>query len=137
MAVPLLQWFNSHKYQEALLWAEAVVVWAIIVMKEIQNKLEALGIEANTPLAMMTIGQLMEILSGSEPVSKFNPSPEKRYVYGLRGIKELFHVSIRTAQIWKDTIIKEAVYQNGRTIVVDAEKALKLFNERRNGYGRI
>lgn len=105
-------------------------------MKVRQDKLEALGIEANTPLAMMTIGQLMEVLSGSEPVSKFNPSPEKKYVYGLRGIKELFHVSIRTAQIWKDTIIKEAVYQNGRTIVVDAEKALKLFNERRNGYGR-
>lgn len=100
------------------------------------NSLEALGLQESTPLAMMTIGQLMEILSGSEPVSKFNPSPEKKYVYGLRGIKELFHVSIRTAQIWKDTIIKEAVYQNGRTIVVDAEKALKLFNERRNGYGR-
>ena len=55
-------------------------------MKIRQDKLEALGIEANTPLAMMTIGQLMEILSGSEPVSKFNPSPEKKYVYGLRGI---------------------------------------------------
>lgn len=54
----------------------------------------------------------------------------KRYVYGLRGIQGLFNVSHATAQKYKDGILKDAVYQSGRTIVVDADKALELFNSR-------
>ena len=57
--------------------------------------------------------------------------PGKRYVYGLKGIQELFNVSHLTAQRYKDGIIKEAVSQSGRKIVVDADKAIELFNERR------
>ena len=56
--------------------------------------------------------------------------PGKRYVYGLRGIRELFNVSHATAQKYKDGIIKDAVFQSGRKIVVDADKALELFNSR-------
>ena len=56
------------------------------------------------------------------------PEPGKRYVYGLRGIQELFNVSHLTAQRYKDGIIKDAVYQSGRKIVVDADKAIELFN---------
>lgn len=55
-----------------------------------------------------------------------------RLVYGLKGICELFNVSHLTAQRYKDGIIKEAVKQCGRKIVVDADLALKLFNERRS-----
>ena len=40
---------------------------------------------------------------------------------------QLFNVSNMTAQRYKRTIIKDAVSQNGRKIVVDAEKALELF----------
>lgn len=57
--------------------------------------------------------------------------PGKRYVYGLKGIQELFNVSHLTAQRYKDGILKEAVFQSGRKIVVDADKAIELFNERR------
>ena len=110
------------------------------MIKKSNRTIEELGLTESTPLAMMTLGQFMAALDiqgfAQSLSTTFNPTPEKRYVYGLRGIRELFHVSIRTAQIYKDTILKEAVYQNGRTIVVDAEKALQLFNERRNGYGR-
>lgn len=56
--------------------------------------------------------------------------PAGRLVYGLRGIRELFGVSHKTAQAYKDGIIKEAVRQNGRKIVVDADYALELFNQR-------
>ena len=52
-------------------------------------------------------------------------------VYGIRGIEKLFGVSHKTAQYYKDNVIREAVMQNGRKIVVDADLALKLFNERR------
>ena len=51
-----------------------------------------------------------------------------RHVYGLKGIEELFHVSHKTAQYYKDHIICEAVRQNGRKIVTDVDLALKLFN---------
>lgn len=58
-------------------------------------------------------------------------NPEKRYVYGLKGIQELFNVSHLTAQRYKDGILKDAVFQSGRKIVVDVEKAMELFNSRR------
>lgn len=58
------------------------------------------------------------------------PSSGKRYVYGLKGIQELFNVSHGTAQKYKDGILKNAVFQSGRKIVVDVDKALELFNSR-------
>jgi hypothetical protein len=58
--------------------------------------------------------------------------PSGHYVYGIRGIEKLFGVSHKTAQYYKDHVINEAVMQNGRKIVVDADQALQLFNERRS-----
>lgn len=54
---------------------------------------------------------------------------QPQYVRGLKGIRELFGVSHATAQKYKDTILKDAVSQQGRVIIVDVEKALELFNE--------
>lgn len=89
-------------------------------------------ISEDTPLAMMTIGQLLRVLRvDSEAVMK-EKKEEKTYVYGLKGIQNLFHVSHTTAQIYKDGIIKDACYQSGRKIVVDVEKAMELFNANRN-----
>jgi predicted site-specific integrase-resolvase len=48
----------------------------------------------------------------------------------LRGIRNLFSVSHATAQRYKDGIIKDAVSQNGRKIIVDREKALELFQQK-------
>lgn len=86
-------------------------------------------INKETPIAMLTVGQLMELLNSErkqETVSIAETS--KRLVYGLHGIRNLFNVSHATAQRYKDTIIKDAVSQNGRKIVVDVDKALELFN---------
>lgn len=92
-------------------------------------------IDRNTPLVMLTLGDLLDALKGedatnTQPVKKETPVAGKRYVYGLKGIEELFNVSHATAQKYKDGILKDAVYQSGRTIVVDADKALELFNIR-------
>ena len=46
-------------------------------------------------------------------------------VYG--GIREEFKVSHATAQKYKDGILKNAVMQNGRKIILDVEKARELF----------
>ena len=93
----------------------------------------------NTLLCALTVEEFTELLDerikaaiSNETVSTAVVKPTGRLVYGLRGIRELFGVSHFTAQRYKDGIIKEAVRQNGRKIVVDADLALKLFDERRN-----
>ncbi len=76
----------------------------------------------------MTVGQLRDLISEffsneTRPVE----TEKKNLVYGLRGIMSLLHCSHTMAQRYKDGILKEAVMQNGRKIVVDADKALELF----------
>lgn len=48
-------------------------------------------------------------------------------VYGLKGIQDLFDVSKTTASRYKNTIIKDAVTQQGGKIVIDTAEALRLF----------
>ncbi len=84
-----------------------------------------------TPIAFLTVGQLLELLDmerKNQPVTV--PKETKQLVYGLGGIRNLFGVSHSTAQKYKDTIIKEAVSQHGRKIIVDVDKALELFKNR-------
>ena len=92
-------------------------------------------ITSDTPVAFLTVGQLKKIFRAgqrteSQPADKIAPNT---YVYGLRGIRNLFGVSHATAQRYKDTILKDAVSQNGRKIIVDVDKALELFNKKNGG----
>ena len=58
------------------------------------------------------------------------PSSQKRYVQGYRGIASLFGCSKSTAQrIKKSGIIDEAITQVNRKILVDADLALQLVKE--------
>ena len=95
-----------------------------------------LGYNDTTPLAALTIGEFKSLLEGYlakavNPALSGMKHSSDNLVYGIRGIEKLFGVSHKTAQYYKDHLIKEAVMQNGRKIVVDADLALKLFNERR------
>lgn len=83
---------------------------------------------------MLTVGQLQEVL-GLSSEQKPQPVSDKpiEYVYGLDGICKLFKVSKQTAQKYKDTIISDAVIQQGRKIIVDVEKAMELFQKRDGG----
>ena len=84
-------------------------------------------INYSTPLSFLTVGEFLELLNaGTQPEAVVKPS-EKRLVYGLAGIRALFKVSHATAFRYKQTIIKDAVSQQGRKIIVDADKALELF----------
>ena len=89
-------------------------------------------ITSDTPIAMLTLGQLQEALyifpSESRAVQQ-EQAEEKQYLYGLRGIRELFKVSHPTAQKYKDTFLKPAIIQHGRKIMIDQDLALKLFSE--------
>lgn len=99
------------------------------------------SITADTPLMSMTAGQLAELFNGilrASTGTQMEPAKEeshRRFVYGLRGIMELFGVSNVTAQRYKNGIIKDAVSQCGRKIVVDADRALELFRESREDAG--
>lgn len=100
-------------------------------------------ITPETPLVQMTAGQLAEYLNARSTGATAQPgtataaalaagaAQPRRYVYGIKGIMQLFGVSNVTAQRYKKGIIKEAVSQNGRIIVVDEEKALQLFKQRK------
>lgn len=57
-------------------------------------------------------------------------TPGKRFVYGLRGIRDLFNVSHPTAQRYKNTFLAPAIMQRGRKIIVDVAKAIELYNNR-------
>lgn len=81
----------------------------------------------------LTAGQLRSLLREClAENSQNNVVEEKHYVYGLRGIQTLLNCSHTQAQRYKDTVLKDAVMQNGRKIVVDADKALELFNNKKN-----
>ena len=79
----------------------------------------------DTRIIDLTVGELKTLLHKDAPVVK---KEEKRLVYGIKGIAELFGCSISTAQRIKDSgKIKKALTQVGRKIVVDADKALELY----------
>lgn len=74
----------------------------------------------NNKTKEITLDQLREVIADSKPT---------RYVYGLRGIQELFNVSHKTAQLYKNGILRDACYQYGRKILVDVDKAIFLFKQ--------
>ncbi len=102
----------------------------------IGNRTITIDVDDNTPVSMLTVGQLRRALfpdDGKAVVKSAEPTTEgKRYVYGLSGIRGLFNVSIPTAHRLKNTVLKGAISQQGRVIVCDVEKAMQLFHENRN-----
>ena len=74
----------------------------------------------------MTGKELLALINAPAAQDK-EGSREKRYVYGISGIAEIFGCSIPTAsRIKRSGIIDDAITQVGRKIVVDADKALML-----------
>lgn len=84
-------------------------------------------ISNDTRLIDLTVGELRALLQDAIPVN--NPPESKEYVYGLKGIAELFHCSYTEAyRIKRSGKIKKAIKQDGRKIITDAKKALELFD---------
>ena len=90
-------------------------------------------ITSDTRIIDLTVGQLMELLEQKQAPAEIKEEPEKakRLVYGIAGIAQLFNCSMTTAnRIKASGRIDKAVSQHGRIIVVDAERALVLFNNK-------
>ena len=75
----------------------------------------------------------MELLESAKEAPKQAPPQEvkeHRKVYGIAGIARIFNCSISTAnRIKASGKIDKAISQRGRLIVIDAEKAIELFNK--------
>ena len=88
---------------------------------------------------MLTLQDLREVIReemGASATTEQSNAPSKRIpsklagkevVFGLAGICKIFNCKMSRAQKLKNTIIKDAVHQNGRTIITDVEKAYELF----------
>ncbi len=77
-----------------------------------------------------TASQNDEAASNNTPSQ---PAPEKKYVYGIDGIAEIFGCSRPTAsRIKKSGRINAAIRQIGRKIVVDVELALALVGRKKD-----
>ena len=93
-----------------------------------------INITDDTPIAMLTVGQLREVLFPKALLDLIEKQQQideeripRRYVHGVVGIKQLFNCSYPTAHKLKETILKPAIKQQGRVIVVDVDHAMKLF----------
>lgn len=87
-----------------------------------------------TPIWQLSVAELIELLnrliSDANKINSDKPNDlSKRYVYGIPGLAELFHCSLATAnRIKKSGVIKNAIMQVGKIIIIDAELALQLIN---------
>ena len=90
----------------------------------------------NTPICKMDGKDLVYLIKGVLFEQLDNPSvsseeEKKHYVFGFKGIAQLFGCSISTAsRIKRSGVIDDAITQVGRKILVDADKALALVKEK-------
>jgi hypothetical protein len=82
-------------------------------------------IDLDTPLFKLTVREFLEILKQPEPQKPNNTG--KKYLYGIRGICEIFGCKPTKAnEIKASGIIDKAITQHGRSIIIDVELALEL-----------
>ena len=87
-------------------------------------------VNPNTRIIDLTVGELMDLLEREQTVVVDNAPKEKRLVYGIAGIAQLFNCSMTTAnRIKASGKINRAISQHGRIITVDADLALELMKK--------
>lgn len=91
------------------------------------------GISKETPVWQLTVGELLDVMKEELSPQQVVIKPERKYVYGLAGIADLFKCSRTTASAIKASgRIDKAITQVGRKIIVDAEMALDMAGEKKN-----
>ncbi len=88
----------------------------------------------NKPLWHLTVGEFVELLDSKlvvpKPEEQVEETINKNLVYGLDGLARILGCSKNHVSKLKRTgMFDEAIIQKGRKIIVDADKALKLFGE--------
>ena len=94
------------------------------------KKTNNMEIDRNTRIIDLTVGELMDLLDKQQTAIIEQPK-EKRLVYGIAGIAQLFNCSMTTAnRIKASGKIDRAISQCGRMITVDADLALELMKKK-------
>lgn len=99
-------------------------------------------INDQTPIAMLTVGQLKEVLGVNSSKEEIQSRTEQahdgvhheKYVYGLDGLRRIFKCSMTTAcRIKASGKIDAAIKQIGRKIIIDSELAIELAGRKTGG----
>lgn len=90
------------------------------------------------PLWQYTGEQLLELLNSRTESPQNNEQPEsgkqRRYLYGIEGICQLLGCSKATAHRVKNKgVLKEAITQIGRKIIIDMEIAMECIRATKKG----
>jgi len=89
-------------------------------------------VDKATPIWQLTVGEFIELQQETIKPHTIIAAPEKRFVYGIAGIADLFSCSKTTANAIKQSgKIDRAIVQVGRKIAVDAELAMSLVGKKR------
>ncbi len=89
-----------------------------------------MSFDLNKPIWQLTVGEFLELTNQVATVTVDNTPRERRLVYGIAGIAQLFNCSMTTAnRIKASGKISQAISQCGRIITVDADRALELMKE--------
>ena len=93
-----------------------------------------MGIDRNTPIWQLTLGDFLQAFQKyTEPSNKIEIETveKKEYVYGINGLADLIGCSkTHASRLKSQGLFDEAIIQRGRTIIIDKEKALELFNNK-------
>jgi hypothetical protein len=93
-----------------------------------------MDIDRNTPIWQLTLGDFLQAFQKyTEPSNKIEIETveKKEYVYGINGLADLIGCSkTHASRLKSQGIFDEAIIQRGRTIIIDKEKALELFNNK-------
>ena len=93
-----------------------------------------MDIDRNTPIWQFTLGDFLQAFQKyTEPSNKIEIETveKKEYVYGINGLADLIGCSkTHASRLKSQGIFDEAIIQRGRTIIIDKEKALELFNNK-------
>lgn len=85
----------------------------------------------NKPIMMMTGKEFLElhnVVLNQEP-GRLQQN-NKEYVYGLDGLASILGCGKTKAQQIKNSrVLDDAIIQNGKTLIIDKEKALELLRE--------
>lgn len=75
----------------------------------------------HTPLWQLTVGEFIEIQKHIHFVSA-----NQKYEYGIKGLAKILGCSkTKATEIKKSGVLNNAIYQNGRTIIIDKEKVME------------
>lgn len=82
--------------------------------------MEKKTINPDTPIWQLTVGEFLEVTKGE--------NLEKKYEYGLKGLAKILGCSVsKASEVKSSGILDDAIIQNRNIIIIDKEKALKLF----------